>query len=90
MLPAQAGERKDAWCLVQRMVAFVVAAVAAEYARNAVLEHVPVVRTRPKQSASPVECAQRIDHVVVMDGRCICWPQRGGRRLGCARSPRPA
>jgi len=74
---------------VQRLVALV-AAIAAEHARNAVLEHVPVVRLWPEQSAPPIERAQRIDDVVVVDGRRVRWPQQGRRRLGRASSPRPA
>src|SRR5215510_8334626 len=76
--------------LVQWPVAFVVAAIAAEHARNAVLEHMPVVRARPEQRASPVERAQRINDIVVVDGRCVRWPQQGGCSLDGTRSPCPA
>ena len=75
---------------MQRPVALVVAAVAAEDARNAVLEYVAVVRPWPEQGASPVKRAQRIDHVVVVHGRRVRWPQQRGRHLGCASAPRPA
>src|SRR5262252_7795306 len=74
---------------MQRLVALV-AAVAAEYPWNAVLEHVPVVRLWPEQSAPPVKRAQRIDDVVVMDGCRVRRSEQGRRCPGCTSALCPA